>query len=259
VIVLGIGAGTAFALDAATFALSAATLARLRVTRPEHPPAEGASMLEDLRGGWREVRSRAWVWVTIVVWAGVLLVLYAQWYALAPGIARSAYHDVGVFGALEVAAGVGAVCAALAGLRWRPARPLRMGLLLVLVWPVEAAAFAAHVPVVLVLPCSFATGFGFASLMVWWETALAHHIPPHALSRVSAYDWMGSLALVPLGYAIAGPLASAFGARAVLGAGSALGLVLLLLSLAPRETRELGGPPTVGATAALAPAPARTL
>ena len=47
---------------------------------------------------------------------------------------------------------------------------------------------------------AFATGFGFSLLMIWWETALARHIPPSALSRVSAWDWMGSLALLPLGY-----------------------------------------------------------
>ncbi|MGI8903925.1 MAG: hypothetical protein ACR2IP_09780 [Solirubrobacteraceae bacterium] len=75
--------------------------------------------------------------------------------------------------------------------------------------------------------------------MIWWETALARQIPPHALSRVSAYDWMGSLALLPVGYLLAGPLAAALGARTVLGIGSAIGLALLGLALLPRCTREL--------------------
>jgi hypothetical protein len=87
------------------------------------------------------------------------------------------------------------------------------------------------------------TGFGFAMCLIWWETALAYHIPPHALSRVSSYDWMGSLALLPVGYFVAGPLAAAFGARAVLGVGAAVGLVLVLLALVPRSTRTLPGPP----------------
>jgi MFS family permease len=90
---------------------------------------------------------------------------------------------------------------------------------------------------------ALATGFGWALLMIWWETALAQHIPGGALSRVSAYDWMGSLALLPVGYALAGPLASAFGARTVLGIGSVIGLVLLGLALVPRSTRELSGSP----------------
>ena len=81
-------------------------------------------------------------------------------------------------------------------------------------------------------------GFGFSLFAVWWETALAHHIPAHALSRVSAYDWMGSLALLPLGFAIAGPLAVAFGSQTVLAAGSVLAFVMLALALLPRSTRE---------------------
>jgi len=79
-----------------------------------------------------------------------------------------------------------------------------------------------------------------------WETALAHHIPPHALSRVSAYDSMGSLALMPVGYLLAGPLADAFGPRVVLGVGSVIALALLALALLPRSTRTLGGAPFGG-------------
>jgi MFS family permease len=101
--------------------------------------------------------------------------------------------------------------------------------------------YALHAPLAFVIASSFATGFGFSLLMIWWETALARHIPAGALSRVSAYDWMGSLALLPVGYALAGPLASTFGARTVLGAGSVLGIALLALALVPRSTRELGG------------------
>jgi hypothetical protein len=53
---------------------------------------------------------------------------------------------------------------------------------------------------------------------------------------------MGSLVLQPVGYIVAGPLASAFGARTVLGVGGAIGLAMMLLGLAPRSTRRLTGP-----------------
>jgi MFS family permease len=145
-----------------------------------------------------------------------------------------------VFGVLESVAGLGAVVGAIIGVRWKPARPLRAGMLLVLAWPVQDGVFALGAPLALVVVCAFATGFGFSLLMIWWETALARHIPAHALSRVSAWDWMGSLALLPVGYLLAGPLAATFGARTVLGVGSAIGFVLLLLALVPRSTRELG-------------------
>ena len=70
-------------------------------------------------------------------------------------------------------------------------------------------------------------------------TALAERIPPDKLSRVSSYDWMVSLALLPLGYVLAGPLAGALGAVEVLLGGSVLGGVALALGLLPRQTRML--------------------
>jgi MFS family permease len=238
-LVLGIGAGEAFAFDAATFVLSALLLMRVR-PRPRGEAPEPESVVQELRAGWREVRSRTWVWVTIAVFSGAVLCVYAQWYALAPVIARDVYGGAGVFGLLEAVAGVGAVCGGLLGISWRPARPLFAGMLLVLAWPVQDGVFALGAPLALVVVCAFATGFGFSLLMIWWETALAQHIPASALSRVSAWDWMGSLALLPLGFLLAGPLAAAFGARTVLGVGSVIGFLLLLAGLLPRETRELG-------------------
>ena len=95
--------------------------------------------------------------------------------------------------------------------------------------------------------------------MIWWETALAYHIPPNALSRVSAYDWMGSLALVPIGFLVAGPLAHAFGAREVLGIGGAVGVLLLALSLLPRSTRELAGPTAAGELPVAQPSSSRAI
>jgi MFS family permease len=245
-LVLGLGAGEAFALDAATFLFSALLLFGV------HPRARGVevaagSMLDELRAGWREVSSRKWVWVTIVVFTGAVLCVYAPWYSLAPVIARDAYGGAGIFGLLESVAGVGAVIGAVAGLRWRPARPLRAGMLLVLAWPVQDGIFALGAPLPLVVIAAFATGFGFSLLMIWWETALAHHVPPNVLGRVSAWDWMGSLALLPVGYLIAGPLASVLGAQTVLGIGSAIGLVLLAIGLSPRSIRELGGGAPVSA------------
>ncbi|HZU39589.1 MAG TPA: MFS transporter [Solirubrobacteraceae bacterium] len=240
VLVLGVGAWEAFALDAATFAVSGLLLMRISPRRRGTPDAPaGSTMVADLRAGWREVRSRRWVWATIGVFTGSVLCVYAQWYALAPRIARDVYGSAGVFGGLEAAAGVGAVVGAVAALRWRPRRPLRTGMLMVLAWPLNDLVFALGAPLPLVAACSVAVGFGFSLFGIWWETALARLIPPGALSRVSAWDWMGSLAFLPFGYLLAGPLASAFGARTVLGAGSAIGLGLLALGLLPRETREL--------------------
>jgi MFS family permease len=183
------------------------------------------------------------VWVTIAAYTGVLFCVYAQWNTLAPVVARDGYGDTGLFGVLEALSGAGAVVAALVGVRWRPRRPLLMGLLLGLLWPVQSIVLAVLAPLVVVVPIVLAAGFGIGLMVVWWETALAHHVPPHALSRVSSYDWMGSLALLPAGFAVAGPLAGLLGARTVLAAGGVLGLLLTFAAMLPRSTRELGPAP----------------
>jgi MFS family permease len=241
-LVLGLGAGEAFALDAASFVLSAVLLTQVRPRVRAGAVLVRGGVMHDLRAGWREVRSRTWVWVTIAVFTGSILCVYAQWYSLAPRIARDVYGSAGLFGILESLTGVGAVLGAIAGLRWRPRRPLVMGMLLILFWPLNDLAFSLGAPLALVCVSSLALGFGWALMAIWWETALAQHIPPGALSRVSAWDWMGSLALLPLGYALAGPLASAVGARTVLGVGSAIGMVLLVIGVLPRQTRALRYP-----------------
>jgi hypothetical protein len=221
---------------------SAVLLARVRARprgRAGTEPVPG-SVLHDLRAGWREVASRPWVWVTISAFTGAVLCAYAQWYALAPIVARDVYGSATRFGVLESVAGGGAVIGALVGIRWRPARPMLAGLLLTLFWPLQSIAFALAGPFVAVIALAFLAGLGFSLFEVWWETALVRHIPPHALSRVSAYDWMGSLALLPVGFAIAGPLAAALGARTVLGVGAAAAFVMLTLALLPRSTRAVG-------------------
>lgn len=237
-LMLTVGAGAAFALDAATFVVSAALLMRV------HPRARGAernseTVVQALRGGFSEVASRPWVWVTIVAFCVAVLFSYSQWYALAPSIAKQFYGGASRFGELESIAGAGAVIGALLGIRWRPKRPLALGLALVLAWPLQDIAFSTLAPFAAVVVLAFSVGVGFALLDVWWQTALAQHIPADALSRVSSYDWMGSLALLPVGFALAGPIASVLGARTTLGGAAVITFVVLLAAITPRSTREL--------------------
>jgi hypothetical protein len=82
-------------------------------------------------------------------------------------------------------------------------------------------------------------GTGLALFDVWWLTALAERIPAEKLSRVTSYDWMVSLGLLPLGYVLAGPLASGLGAVEVMIGGSVLAFIAFAMGLLPRQTRSL--------------------
>jgi hypothetical protein len=78
---------------------------------------------------------------------------------------------------------------------------------------------------------------------VVWETTLQQHIPASARSRVSSYDWFGSIALAPLGYALIGPLAAGVGVSAALYLCGGLGIVALGTLLAVRDIRTLPSHP----------------
>ena len=238
VLVLGLGAGWAFAFDAATFVFSALMLSRLRPrSRGERAPRQ--AMLAELRSGWHELRSRQWAWVVIAATSVALLVALGPYFTLGPTVAEDEYGSTGVYGALAVAMGVGTLVGSLAGFRWRPRHPIRVAMMWAAVWPPSFALFALGPPLVLIVPLFAVVGFGFAMFDVSWDTAIAERIPPHAISRVSAFDWMGSLALLPIGFLLAGPLAAAFGAAEVLVGGGVIGLVVALLALSAPDVWRL--------------------
>jgi hypothetical protein len=237
-LVLGVGPGLAFALDAATFVVSAAFLVRLHPRRRGEPGVR-TTVVAELREGWSEVRSRTWIWVIISVFSLALLTAFGPWMTLGPTISIEHYDTRAVYGILASAMGAGTIVGALIGFRWRPRFPMRIGMLLALPLPIALGCFGLGPPVGLLLPIFVLTGTGIALFDIWWHTALAERVPPHMLSRVTAYDWMGSLALLPIGYVLAGPLGEALGAVEVLSVGSAIALVALAAALAVREVRDL--------------------
>jgi MFS family permease len=237
-LVLGVGPGFAFAIDAATFLVSAAFLVRLRPRR-RGEPGERTTVLAELRDGWSEVRSRTWIWVIVSVFSLALLTAFGPWMTLGPTISEDSYDTAAVYGILASAMGAGTIMGALIGFRWRPRFPMRTGMLLALPLPIALGCFGLGLPVPVVLPIFVLTGVGIALFDIWWHTALAERVPPHMLSRVTAYDWMGSLALLPIGYVLAGPLGEALGAVEVLSVGSAIALAALAGALLFRDVRNL--------------------
>ncbi len=263
-LVLGVGPAAAFALDAATFLVSAALLVRVhpreRGAPAQREPVSRRSVLHDLREGYAEVRSRSWVWVTLAVFCVALFVFEAPLLVVGPLVAQESYSDIAVFGYVLAALGAGTVAGSIVGLRWRPRHPIRMGMALILLWPLAVVPFALGAPLTAVLPAMVIAGSGLALFDVWWLTALAERIPPDKLSRVTSYDWTVSLGLMPLGCVLAGPVAEVVGATELLLGGALVAIAALALGLLPRETRMLERldspePPAVAVTGAPAGAP----
>jgi len=237
-LVLGVGGAAAFGLDAATFAVSAILLSRVRA-RSRGEAAVRSTVRGELREGWTAVRERPWVWGTIAAFSAALLLALAPFFVLGAAVAREVYGTDAVFGLTNAAWGVGTVTGAMVGSRWRPRRPMFAGMLAAVPWPGAIALYAAGPPLAVLYPVMAVAGVGIGLFAVWWETALAQRIPAHLLSRVSAWDWMGSLALLPAGYLLAGPVTRALGAVPVLTGGGLLGLLACAAGLLPRSTRTL--------------------
>jgi MFS family permease len=245
-LVLGWGAGEAFAVDALTFLVSALLLARVHA-RPRGTPQQRESLLRELAHGYREVRSRVWVWATIAAFSVALFAAFAPFIVLGPLIAENAWGSTAYYGVAVGVFGTGTIAGALIGLRLRPRRPLRAAMIAALPWPAGLLVYALGAPLPVVYASLAIGGACIALFDVWWTTALAERIPPEALSRVSSYDWMGSLAMLPLGYIFAGVLGDLVGARTYLAIGAVVALAGLLLALSSSQLRGLTAPePHVG-------------
>ena len=237
-LVLGVGGAAAFGLDAATFAVSAVLILRVR-TRDRGSPVERSSMLVELREGAGAVAERAWVWATVTAFSFALLVALAPFFVLGATVAKDVYGSEAVYGFASAASGVGTVIGAVIGSRWKPHHPLRAAMAAAVPWPAGIALFALGPPLALLYTVTIVAGVGIGLFAVWWETAIAQRIPPHLISRVSAFDWMGSLLLIPLGYLLSGPAAHAWGSAEVLVVGGLLGLLACACGLLPRSTWNL--------------------
>ena len=221
--------GWALAIDAATFAVSVAMLVRLRL--PARLPRAATSFVTDLRGGWDAFRSRTWVWA-FVAFAAFANLLWGAWSVLGPVVADRALGGAAAWGAILAALGVGAVLGGLAAIRTAPRRPLVTAALAFSTTAVPLALLATEAAVALIALGALVLGAGMFLGNSVWESTLQRHVPAASLSRVSAYDWFGSLALQPLGLAIWGPTSVAIGIEASLWLASALFLASTLLLLA---------------------------
>jgi hypothetical protein len=226
--VVTIGAGSAFVIDAVTFFASAALLLRVRPRERGVRRTERTPVLRDLAEGWREVRARPWVGLTITSASLALMIAFSPFQALGPEIAHDGYGQAAVFGVVSAMFGIGSILGSALALRWRPARPVFAGTLACLPWSLNFVAFALEVPLPALIPFAVASGTGISLFMVWWETALATGVPPEALSRVSSFDWMGSMGLAPIGLILAGPIAAQIGATETLAGGAVIATVVTL-------------------------------
>jgi MFS family permease len=253
--------GIVFVADAATFVISALSLALLRPSRAERP-AERQSFFADLAAGWRELVAHKWLWV-IVIWASTFLgIVVAPFLTLGPVVAKESLGGASAWGMIAAGWGAGSLGGFLLALRWKPARPMLVCSLLVLLAapPLALLALEAPAPVIAAAQVVGGTGMGFFSAV--WMTTLQQHVREEALSRVSAWDWLGSFVFLPLGFVLAGPVSAAVGISTTLWASAAFAVLstfVVLLVPEVRNLRRLDEPEPEAVLASLPGEPAEAL
>jgi MFS family permease len=233
--------GWALAVDAATFAVSAYFLLRLQApgARPDAKPAFGS----ELRDGWREFISRSWLWVAVLGAAFSNAVFFPAFQVLGPTVAKESLGGSSAWALIAAAFGTGALLGGVLALYLRPRRPLLVGEAGLMLFAAPVALLAIPSTVALIGLAALAGGTAISLGEVLYETTAAQHIPQESLSRVSAYDWFGSLALEPLGLALIGPLAAGIGISTALWGAAAVMLACQVFIISVPSVRRLEARP----------------
>jgi MFS family permease len=241
ILIAVIGTGGAIAVDAATFLVSAGFLATLRVPALVRTRAV-ESFLVELRDGWREIRSRTWLWVMMLRTMLVLFVTIAPLQILGPLALKERGYSPAVWGFATGLFSLGMLFGGVLALYYRPKRPMIA---------VAVTGATASAPLIVL-----ALGGGQPSIyLVWglrgvaigvlvavWDTALQREIPGESLARVSSWDWMTANGLWPLGLILAGPLAVSLGVTTACWLSAGLGVIMSVWVFAVKDVWRLRGP-----------------
>jgi len=236
-IVAGFGPGAAIAFDAATYLAAAAIVASMRLQL--QPRGDARSFVSELGTGWREFRSRTWLWVIVLQFSLLLAVDVGAFSVLGPVVADDELGGAKAWGAILTGQAVGLLAGGLIGLRFRPRRMLLVATSAMLATPATLVALGFPLALPLIVAAAGLAGAGLEIFVLLWNTTMQQEIPAEKLSRVYSYDALGSFALVPVGLATAGPIAEVIGVRATLWGAAAVAVAVTLAVLLVHDVRTL--------------------
>lgn len=230
-IIATVGVGWAFILDAASFAVSIACLLQLGQlqTAPQADvEPDSGSIWTEIREGFSFVRCNVWLWGTFSAATLGYLIFLGPAELLLPYLVKNdlsgSASDLGTVFAMG---GLGAITASIVmSQRGMPNRNMSF---IYIAWSLSTLAVAgyglARFPWQLMLTCFAFNAFETAGQIVWLTTKQSL-VPTRLLGRVSSLDWLISIGLMPLSYALAGPVATWLGTRTTLIGAGLLGSVI---------------------------------
>jgi len=203
--------------------------------------AESVGTLREIWAGIRYVTGIPWLWVTITLFAFVLMFQWAPIQVLTPKLVRNHFHlSVGAYGVIFSMLGAGMIIGAVTFAQMNPRR--RRGLISYLIWMVNSllvVAFALSPWYSVALVVSFLRGICIGYGVAVWETMLMELVPQHMLSRVVSLDWFGAFGLTPFGLLAAGAVSNYFAPGPIIAGGAVISMFLVGAGLLSRQIREI--------------------
>ncbi|MEV7683484.1 MFS transporter [Streptomyces sp. NPDC088341] len=258
-----IGARSALLFDAATFAASALLLlgvkekARTRTkatatatataeksTEPAGKPTEpawGGSVIREVLEGFREARSRPWVWAVLLMSLFHVLTTVPVWFVLLPERLLRSTSDTVAYGVVLAAFSAGALIGGILVRRGIRSGSGTVALLSLLPFGLAVGLLGVTSSVPVLTLAAIPAGAGLASFQVLWMSALQRTIPDELLGRVMSLDWLSSTAAAPVGYALVGLALAKVPVWVITLTGAALFVVSTLVPLLVSGVREFGG------------------
>jgi MFS family permease len=242
-LVAAFGSGTAIAIDSATFFAGAVFIGAMRL--PASLRLESTNFLADLAVGWKEFRARTWLWVIVLQFSFVNAVEGGALNVLGPVVAEEELGGARDWGLIVAAQALGMVAGGLLGLRFQPRRMLLVATLAILLMPGVLVTLGFPLALPLIVGAAFLAGIGIEMFGILWDTTMQQQIPGEMLSRLYSYDMVGSIALMPIGYAVAGPVAELLGVQTTLWAAAGVAVAATLPVLLVRDVQRLERKPAL--------------
>jgi MFS family permease len=232
------GAPIAIGLDAASYAVSATCISLVRLA--PHVDVPRASLLDDLKFGWREFNRHRWLQL-ITAQQGVLnLLAFAPFFVLGPTMFASVPNGARTWGLIASATGAGGIGGGLLVLRFHISRPILVVQFAIALLATPLELLALHSSIILLVLGSAIFGSALAVVNILIQTSLQESIPNAVLSRVSSIYSLTAMGLGPIGFAISGYVAEFFGPENVLTFGACSLLLSVALLLTSSSVRRFG-------------------
>jgi DHA3 family tetracycline resistance protein-like MFS transporter len=204
-----------------------------RVPGPEASSLTVRAVITELREGLTFVRSTPWLWATLAAATLTYLLFLGPTEVLLPYMVKNVLHgSAESLGLVFAAGGIGAICSAL--VMGQAGQPRRGVLVIYATWTAATLAVAGYGLANSAWQLMFAS-FAFNALetagTIVWITLKQREVPAAMLGRVSSLDWLISIGLLPISFAVTGPVAAAIGAQTALVAAGAAGALVTVSAL----------------------------